>query len=69
MSLKIWLLQEANDRRQTGSNSGHADRCPDDKSWQSVRLSFVKLRVLCEGECEAQYRQVETVKTGAGTGA
>jgi hypothetical protein len=69
MSLKMGLLRGVNDRRQTGSNSGHAGRCPDDKSWQSVLLSVFKLRVSCGGECEAQYRQVETGKTGAGTGA
>jgi hypothetical protein len=44
MSLKMGLLREANDRRQTGSNSGHAGRCQDDKSWQTAELSGVKLR-------------------------
>ncbi len=50
MSLRMRLLREANDRRQTGSNSGHADRCQDDKSWQSVLLSVFAVRVSCEGE-------------------
>ena len=50
MSLRMGVLREVNDRRQTGSNSGHADRCPDDKSWWSVELSVVELGVLSGGE-------------------
>lgn len=50
MSLKMGLLRGANDRRQTGSNSGHADRCQDDKSWWAVERSVFTLGVLSGGE-------------------